>query len=337
MKRWLAWLLGVLVCLILAAGGLWWWSAAETAGPGPAMAPTTVVIAKGTPSPEIGRLLKEAGVVDKPWLFLVEMRLSGHQPLKAGEYNFPTHASLASVLDMMRRGQTVVHKFTIAEGLTVHQVLAQLRQAESMVGGAVQPPEEGSLMPQTYFYSFGDSREALVTRMARAMNEVIDESWPHRAPNLPVANKMEAIILASIVERETAIAEERPHIAAVFLNRLKLHMKLQSDPTVIYAVSNGEGVLERPLTHDDLTLKSPFNTYVIDGLPAGAICNPGRASLLAVLHPMASDDLYFVADGSGGHVFAKTLNEHTRNVAKWRHLEKGETDATADKKAKDAH
>jgi len=150
------------------------------------------------------------------------------------------------------------------------------------------------------------------------MNETLDELWPARKPGLPVANKIEALILASIVERETALPEERPHVAAVYENRIKLHMRLQSDPTVIYAVSAGEGVLDRALTRDDLNKVNPYNTYAVDGLPPGPICNPGRASLQAVLNPAVSDDLYFVADGNGGHVFAKTLIEHNKNVAKWR-------------------
>ena len=201
-------------------------------------------------------------------------------------------------------------------------MLGQLRQAEGLTGNAGLLPEEGSLLPRTYYYSFGDTREALLLRMAHAMNETIDELWPKRAPNLPLANKVEAIILASIVERETALPNERSHVAAVFLNRLRQHMKLQSDPTVIYAISNGEGVLDRPLTRDDLSVKSPYNTYVADGLPAGPICNPGYASLNAVLHPAYSNDLYFVADGSGGHVFARTLNDHNKNVVKWRAMPK---------------
>jgi UPF0755 protein len=296
-----------------------------------------VVIPKGTASADIGSLLAEADVIDHPWLFLLAVRLSGRQPLMAGEYSFPARASLASIIDMMHRGQTVVRKLTIAEGLTVFQVLAQMRQTEGLTGNAGQVPEEGSLLPQTYFFSLGDSREALLLRMTHAMNEMVDELWRHRAPNLALANKVEAIILASVVERETAIPEERAHIAAVFFNRLKLHMKLQSDPTVIFALSNAEGTLDRPLTHDDLAIKSPFNTYLVEGLPAGPICNPGRASLEAVLHPAASDDLYFVADGGGGHVFAKTLAEHNRNVGNARHVDSRPDVAPAAKKNKSAH
>ena len=172
--------------------------------------------------------------------------------------------------------------------------------------------------------------------LAQAMNETLDNLWPKRVADLPLSNKIDALVLASIVERETAVPDERPHVAAVFLNRLAKHMKLQSDPTVIYAVSNGEGVLDRPLSQKDLTLASPFNTYVAEGLPPGPICNPGLASLSAVLHPADSPDLYFVADRSGGHVFAKTLAEHNRNVARLRQMEQGAVPAPAEKKVRSA-
>jgi UPF0755 protein len=337
MKRWLLRFLLVLSVLVATAGGGAWWLHLKITEPGPAMAPASVVIPKGTPSADIGSLLKEADAIDHPWLFLLAARLTGRQPLLAGEYSFPAQASLASIIDMMRRGQTVVRKLTVAEGLTVFQVLALLRQTDGLTGNAGQIPEEGSLLPQTYFFSHGDSREALLLRMTRAMNETIDDLWRRRAVNVTLSNKVDAIILASVVERETAIPEERAHIAAVFFNRLKLHMKLQSDPTVIFAVSNAEGSLDRPLTRDDLALKNPFNTYQVEGLPAGPICNPGRASLEAVLHPSDSDDLYFVADGSGGHVFAKTLAEHNRNVGNLRHSESHSVSGPAVKKNKLDH
>ncbi len=336
MKRWITRLVVVLALAGAVTGGFLAWCAARMSEPGPAAAPTTVVIPHGANSAGIAQLLKEAGVVERPWLFLLETHLGAKQGLRAGEYGFPAHVSLASVIDMMHRGQVVIHRFTVAEGLTVYQVLAALRQAEGLSGKIEMPPDEGSLMPQTYFYSFGDSRDGLINRMTRAMNEAIDEMWPQRAAGLPLSNKIEALVLASIVERETAIPEERPHIAAVFLNRLKQHMKLQSDPTVIYAVSHGEGLLDHALSHDELATASPFNTYAVEGLPPGPICNPGRASLQAVLHPLASDDLYFVADGSGGHVFAKTLGEHNRNVARLRRMEDGTLPPPAVKKVKSA-
>ena len=317
-----------------AIEGVLYWLNARLTEPGSASSQTSVVIPKGTSSQSIARLLQEAGVIDRPWVFLAGIQYLGKRGLQAGEYSFPPRASLASVLDLMHRGQVVVHKFTLAEGLTVFQVLAGLRQAQGLTGNVGAPPDEGRLMPETYHYSLGDSRESLINRMSHAMDELVDDAWPKRAPKLPLANKVDAVILASIVERETAIPEERPRVAAVFFNRLALHMKLQSDPTVIFAVSNGEGALDRALTRDDLAQKNPYNTYVTDGLPPGPICNPGRASLSAVLHPMTSDDLYFVADGAGGHVFAKTLAEHNRNVAKFRALQKNEATPSGEKGVK---
>jgi UPF0755 protein len=335
MKRWLVRFLVALAVAGVTAGAFLAWTRLQLTAPGPVPAQTTVVIPKGTNSRGIAELLREAGVIDRPWLFLLEVRVLSKRSLQAGEYSFVPHASLASVIDMIHRGEVVVHRFTVAEGLTVFQILAQLREAEGLAGKVGVPPSEGSLLPQTYFYSFGDSRDALLMRMNRAMSELIDDAWPKRAPNLPLSSKAQVLALASIVERETAISEERPRVAAVFLNRLRQHMKLQSDPTVIYALSQGEGGLDHPLDRQDLAVASPYNTYAVDGLPPGPICNPGRASVEAVLHPAATDDLYFVADGSGGHVFAKTLAEHNRNVAHLRLTEQGATPAPA-KKTKSA-
>jgi len=288
---------------------------------GPATDAKTLLFAKGTRTQDIGDALYQAGVIASRRLWPVLVKISGRQPLLAGEYEFPAHAAPATILDMMRRGQVVVHRLTIAEGLTVRQIEALLRQAPGADGRIDSTPSEGSLLPSTYFYSYGEGREALLARMRKGMTDLEDEVWPQRAPDLPFTSKDEALVLASIVERETALSAERPHIAAIFLNRLKLHMRLQSDPTVIYAVSQGEGVLDRPLSHADLIAANPYNTYANEGLPPGPICNPGRASVLAVLHPAVSGDLYFVADGSGGHVFAQTLAAHNQNVSHLRQIE----------------
>ena len=324
----------VLVVLGAMAGGFLWWAQKEAVQPGPSLANTNLVIPRGTGSQEMAHQLREAGLVNYEWLFLLVSRLNGKQPaLRAGEYAFPAHVSLNTIIDMMRRGQIVVHKLTVPEGWTVSQIITQIRTAEGLSGKIDSLPEEGSLMPQTYFYSFGDSREAMVGRMSKAMADVLDELWTKRIPSVNLANKKEALILASIIERETALSEERPHIAAVFLNRLKQHMKLQSDPTVIYALNHGEGILDRPLTHDDLAVVSPYNTYVIDGLPPLPICNPSRGSLKAAVTPSDSADLYFVADGNGHHVFAKTLADHNKNIARWRATQKESTSGQDNKPA----
>ena len=309
----------VFLVVIAMAGRSIYQSYLDEAGPAPDS--IVVVLPKGTGIQQIGEQLVRSGVIANSTLWPLMVKLSGRQALKAGEYEFPAHASLSAILDMMRKGQVVVHKLTIAEGLTVMQIEAILREAAGTAGKLEQTPAEGSLLPSTYFYTYGQERQDLVARMQKGMAEVLDEIWAKRDPSVPLASKAEAVILASVVERETGIAEERPHVAAVFENRLRLHMRLQSDPTVIYELSNGLGVLDRPLTHADLATPSPYNTYASDGLPPAPICNPGKASLLAVLHPLPSDDLYFVADGSGGHAFAKNLTEHNQNVTKLRKLE----------------
>jgi UPF0755 protein len=230
---------------------------------------------------------------------------------------FPAHASLHQVLAVLRTARPVEHRVTIVEGLTARQITTVLDRAEQAVG-EVAPPEEGSVLPQTYAYEYGTPRAAILTRAQAAMERELTAAWTGRAPDVPLATPREALVLASIVERETARPEERPHVAAVYLNRLRLGMRLQADPTVAYAASGGTGALDHKLTRSDLDHDDPFNTYRNGGLPPGPICSPGIASLLAVMHPAQSDDLYFVTDGAGGHVFARTREAHDRNVARWR-------------------
>ncbi|MBV8591223.1 MAG: endolytic transglycosylase MltG, partial [Acetobacteraceae bacterium] len=248
------------------------------------------------------------------------MATSNKGPLRAGEFAFPAHVSLRETLAVLRTARPVQHRLTIPEGLTASQIAALVNGAEAMTG-EVAAPSEGAVLPETYFYEYGASRSAILARAQAAMKRVVEQAWARRAPGLPLASPSEALILASIVERETARPEERPLVAAVFFNRLRLGMRLQSDPTAIYAASGGKGTLDHPLTRAELDQDSPFNTYRSKGLPPGPICSPGLASLEAVLHPAASDALYFVADGSGGHAFARTMEEHVRNVAHWRSLE----------------
>jgi UPF0755 protein len=323
MLRYLAWLFGTFCLLILAIGGGAFFAYQQFVGPGPSTAPTTVVVPRGSHLGAIAAQLEQAGVVSNAQFFELGARIysAGHG-LQAGEYAFPAAISQQGVADMMIAGRTVVRRLTVPEGLTVAEILALVRDAPGLDG---EPPPadglaEGTLMPETYFYSWGDSRKAIVDRMATAMRKEMGELWGGRAAKLGVDTPRAAVILASIVEKETAVPDERPRIAAVFYNRLARGMKLQSDPTVIYALTEGKGPLGRPLTHADLDTASPYNTYLNAGLPPGPIGNPGRASLEAVLHPAATQDLYFVADGTGGHAFAATLDEHNRNVAKWRKL-----------------
>jgi UPF0755 protein len=223
-------------------------------------------------------------------------------------------------MDVLRAGKPFTRRLTLPEGLTSAEAVVLINGAEALDGDAGETPVEGSLLPETYHYVRGDLRTELVRRMQRSLDETIDELWPRRAEDLPLADKREAIILASIVEKETGIPEERPRVASVFVNRLRAGMRLQSDPTVAYGISGGSGPLGRALTRQDLQTPSPYNTYLNDGLPPGPISNPGRAAIEAVLNPADTKFLYFVASGNGGHAFAKTLEEHNRNVEQWRKL-----------------
>jgi UPF0755 protein len=294
-------------------------------GAGPAREPVTVVLPRGAAVSQIAATLADARVIRAPLMFRLAVRVQGHdRALKAGEYVFPAAVTPRGVIGMLTRGETVARRLTVAEGLTVAEVFALLESAEGLTGPLPEPPPEGSLLPETYFYAYGDSRAGLVKRMRRAMEETLAELWARRADDLPIETVEEALVLASIVDKETALDRERGKVAGVFINRLRQGMRLQSDPTVIYGLTNGEGALGRELTRRDWRHDSAHNTYQIDGLPPTPIANPGRAALEAVLNPAEVEYLYFVADGSGGHAFARTLDEHNRNVANWRRIRSGE-------------
>lgn len=314
-----------LVLLVLAAlcGGLLYqgYQAFETSGP---LADDRVVtIPKGSGLGRIAARLETAGVISDGLIFRLGVRyLGAAQSLRAGEYAFAPGISMRGVMTKLSRGETVVHRITIPEGITSREVVALL-EADEVLGGAIEdPPGEGEVLPETYHYSRGDSRQDLLGRMIQAQIAAVELLWEERDSGLPLASPSEALVLASIVEKETALAEERPLVAGVFINRLNQGMRLQSDPTVVYGLTSGERPLGRALTRKDLKAPSPYNTYVIDGLPPGPIANVGRAALRAVLNPAKTEYLYFVADGSGGHAFSRTLAEHNRNVAKWRKIRK---------------
>ncbi len=289
--------------------------------PGPLEADTIVLVPRGAGVETISRGLRDEGVIDDPFIFRIGVWVSGATgDLQAGEYLFLIGTSMRDAMDILRAGKPFTRRLTLPEGLSSAEVAVLIRDAEALEGDAVVTPPEGSLLPETYHYVRGDIRADLVRRMQRSLDETLDELWPKRAPNLPLKDKQEAVILASVVEKETGVPEERPLVASVFINRLRTGMRLQSDPTVSYGITGGSGPLGRALTRQDLQTPSPYNTYLNDGLPPGPITNPGRAAIEAVLNPAESDFLYFVASGDGGHAFAKTLDEHNRNVEKWRKL-----------------
>jgi len=312
----------LIIVLAVAGGGAGLWGISQFKKPGPATKEITVIIKRGQGTNEIARDLHKAGVLAGTTVFRFFARLkAGENPIKAGEFAFRPGLSPQGVLRHLQSGKTVVRRVTFAEGLTTAEIMSQLTRTEGLTGLVSPVPDEGALLPETYHFSFGDKRQAIVKRMTDAMRDLLAGLWRQRAPGLPLKTAEEALILASIVEKETGLPAERPRIAAVFLNRLNKGMRLQSDPTVVYGLT-GNGPLGRPLSRADLKRPTPFNTYVIDGLPPVPISNPGSASLEAVLMPSKDTDLYFVADGTGGHVFAKTLDEHNRNVAKWRRINK---------------
>ncbi len=290
-----------------------WWQA-----PGPGVAAKTLVIAKGG-TQSIAAQLARAGIIDHPlWFALAAKATEESKSFKAGEYAFPKGLSPAAVADLLGRGDVVIHRLIIPEGLTTVEALSIVATAPALTGEMVKSPGEGRLLPSTYFYVYGDRRQSLIERMTREMARTLGGLWAGRASGLPLKSPDEAIILASIIEKETALPSERRLIAQVFYNRLRKGMKLQSDPTVIYALTEGHGPLGRTLTHDDVARFSPYNTYAVAGLPPGPIANPGRATIEAVLHPEPTEALYFVANGDGGHRFALTLREQDQNIAKWR-------------------
>jgi UPF0755 protein len=301
----------LLAILIAGAASLWTWI-----GSGPAVAPTDVVVERGASVASIARSLKRARVVRSATLFHIGARLlgSGHK-IKAGEYEIPAGASPARILAILDSGKTLQRLVTVPEGLPSVLVQERLGAAPALIGEAPLP-EEGSVLPDSYSYVRGEQRSAVLARMQAAMTKALATLWPKRKAGLPVQSPEEAVILASIVEKETAKPSERPMIAAVYENRLRQGMPLQADPTVIYPVTRGRP-LGRRILQSELHTDNGYNTYARRGLPQGPIANPGRQSLAAVLNPAESAALYFVADGTGGHVFANTLAEHNANVQKW--------------------
>jgi UPF0755 protein len=320
--------LGVLfaaACALALAGIVLYKSPGPKARAGTA---TTVIFPKGAHTSEIAADLERAGVIRSGPIFMAAAELTrAAKALKAGEYAFPSGASLSAVIHRIRTGEVVHHRVTIPEGTTSRQAVDILMHTDILTGDIPTPPE-GAILPETYEVVRGETRATVLQRMMDADDRLLAQLWANRRKGLPYTNIEQAVILASIVEKETAIDAERPRVAAVYLNRLSQGMKLEADPTVIYGL-NGGGPLGHGIRESELQTNTPYNTYLNPGLPPTPIDNPGRASLAAAMDPPVTDDLYFVADGTGGHAFAKTLAEHAQNVQRWRKIEQQRAEAEA--------
>ncbi len=325
-------LLTLALVLTLALGGVFMVGRQHLEVPGPLALDKSVIIERGTSTEEIVELLEREGVIARPTLFWAALILREIQSkiapdeatknrAKFGEYLFRKQVSMAEVLDIITSGRAVEHSITIPEGLTSEQIVEKLKENPLLTGEVADIPAEGALLPDTYKISRGTAREALLARMMREQKRVLDDIWKRRAKDIVLKSPRELVTLASIVEKETGRADERNRVAGVFYNRLDKKMKLQSDPTIIYGIVGGKGTLGRPISRADIDKPTAYNTYTIPALPPGPIANPGRAAMEAVANPSRTRDLFFVADGTGGHAFAETLEQHNRNVARWRQIE----------------
>jgi len=313
----------VAVCVIAVAAFFYAMSAYQN--PGPLATNTNFVVRTGAGLAEIAGSLERNGIITDARIFrhVTSTYLRDGESLKAGEYEIKAGASMKEIMDLLKSGKSILYSVSMPEGLTVKQMFKRLADDPVLEGELpAELPVEGSLRPDTYKYSRGIKRTEIVSQMAAAQAKLVDQIWEKRDPDLPLETKEEFVTLASIVEKETGKDDERAHVASVFINRLTKGMRLQSDPTIVYGLFGGDGKpSDRPIYQSDLKKETPYNTYVIKGLPPGPIANPGRAALEAVAHPWKTKDLYFVADGTGGHVFAATLEEHNANVRAWRKIE----------------
>jgi len=320
----------VLILIAIAGGGLFLVAKQRFEAPGPLETEKIVNIPPRLGIREIADLLVHEGVIDHPWTFVVTALFAKtHDDLRFGEYQFSKQASLHDVINTITEGKVVQHQITIPEGLTSQQIVERLLETDILAGNVKEVPREGSMLPESYRYPRGASRDQVIQRMQQAQARVVQEVWERRMPDLPLRTPQQLVTLASIVEKETGRADERTRVAAVFINRLKQRMKLQSDPTIIYGLVGGKGTLGRSILKSEIEQHTPYNTYVIEGLPPGPISNPGRAALEAAANPARTKELYFVADGTGGHAFSETLEQHQRNVARLRALEQGQRDGAS--------
>jgi UPF0755 protein len=314
----------ILIILMIGAGATYYYGRQILETPGPLQEDKVVNIPTRAGKRDIADALQREGVINvNPWLFIGGVfALKASSDLKPGEYSFQKNASLRDVIATIVEGKVVQHAVTVPEGLTSEQIVTRLTDNDIFAGSVREIPREGTLLPETYKFPRGTTRDQVIQRMQQTQKRVLAEIWERRNPDVPIKSPEQLVVLASIVEKETGKADERSRVAAVFVNRLRQKIKLQSDPTIIYGLVGGKGTLGRPIKRSEITQPSPYNTYVIEGLPPGPIANPGRASLEAAANPARTRDLFFVADGTGGHTFTDTYDQHQKNVAKLRTLEK---------------
>ena len=314
----------IVLVLMIGVGGGYIYGRQKIEAPGPLQEDKVVNIPARAGMTDIADILQREGVIDNNrWAFIGSVfALKARSELKPGEYSFQKNASLRDVIGTMVEGKVVQHAVTIPEGLTSEQIVARLSDNDIFAGAVKEMPREGTLLPETYKFPRGTTRDHVIARMQQTQKRVLAEIWERRSPDVPIKTPEQLVTLASIVEKETGKADERSRVAAVFVNRLRQKIKLQSDPTIIYGLVGGKGTLGRPIKRSEIQQPSPYNTYVVDGLPPGPIANPGRASLEAAANPARTRDLFFVADGTGGHAFTETYDQHQKNVAKLRAMEK---------------
>jgi UPF0755 protein len=324
-------LLTLFVATLIAFGGAAYYMQAAVDAQGPLREPKLLVVPRNDGTQQIAERLEAEGIVGDRRMFLAglyALRLASLTPggrtinLKAGEYEIKPGASIRALIDTMSEGRSVLMRVTVPEGLTSWQIVERLKAEPGLSGDVRDIPAEGTLLPETYSLPRGSSRQTLIDMMLAAQKKLLDQLWAERQENLPLKSAAEALILASIVEKETGRNDERERVAAVFVNRLRKGMKIQSDPTILYGLALGKVQWGKTIFLSDKNSKTAHNTYFIPGLPPTPICNPGRAAIEATLKPSGGNELFFVADGKGGHVFSETNREHEANVAKWRQVER---------------
>jgi UPF0755 protein len=319
----------LLVFLAILGGAGIMYGQSQINGSGPLSQDKIVFIPRGSGMLDITQILEQEGVINQPLLFQAQLYLTGSTNLKFGEYQFKQSVSMREVRDILVEGKSILHSLTVPEGLTSEQIVNRLRENDILVGDIRTVPREGALLPDTYRFGRGFSREQMLARMEAEQKKILQEIWARRSAELPLRAPGDLVILASIVEKETGRADERTRVASVFVNRLNRGMRLESDPTIIYGLVGGKGTLGRGILATEVRQPTPYNTYVINGLPPGPIANPGRAAMEATANPSRTRDIFFVADGTGGHAFAETLEQHNRNVARWRQIERGDNTSPA--------